>query len=89
MRKTEHIALGLLAGMALAFTSGCNRPQERRDCVDEAGRIANDQNCQTVDQQRRSGYTGVLPLSLRRQLGRAYWGHGVQWRSNAGDEKRQ
>jgi hypothetical protein len=61
MKKTQHITLGLLAGMALAFTSGCGRRAERRDCVDEAGRLANDQNCQTVEQQRRSGYTGVLP----------------------------
>ncbi len=61
MKKTEHITLGLLAGMALAFTSGCGRRAERRDCVDEAGRLANDQNCQTVEQRRRSGYAGVLP----------------------------
>jgi hypothetical protein len=59
MKKTQHITLGLLAGMALAFTSGCK--QERRNCVDEQGRIANDQNCTMVEQQRRSGYTGSLP----------------------------
>jgi hypothetical protein len=47
--------------MALAFTSGCNRHPERRDCVDEAGRITNDQNCQMVEQRRQSGYTGSLP----------------------------
>ncbi len=34
MKRTQHITLGLLAGMALAFTSGCNRQAERRDCVD-------------------------------------------------------
>jgi len=61
MKRTQHITLGLLAGMALAFTSGCSRRPERRDCVDEAGRIANDQNCQMVEQRRHSGYTGILP----------------------------
>ncbi len=61
MKKTQHITLGLLAGMALAFTSGCNRRVERRDCADEQGRIANDQNCQMVEQRRNSGYTGPLP----------------------------
>ena len=60
MKRTQHITLGLLAGMALGFTSGCNRA-EHRDCADEQGRIANDQNCQLVEQQRRSGYTGSLP----------------------------
>ena len=61
MKKTQNITLGLLTGMALAFTSGCSRRVERRDCVDEAGRIANDQNCQAVEEKRRSGYTGSLP----------------------------
>ncbi len=60
MKKTQHITLGLLAGMALAFTSGCNRA-ERRNCVDETGRIANEENCQMVEQRRNSGYTGSLP----------------------------
>jgi hypothetical protein len=61
MRRTQHITLGLLASMALAFTSGCNRRPERRDCVDETGSIVSDQNCQMVEQQRRSGYMGHLP----------------------------
>jgi len=61
MKKTQHITLGLVASMALAFTTGCNRRAERRDCVDEAGRIANDQNCQLTEQRRHSGYTGILP----------------------------
>ncbi|PSH05747.1 MAG: hypothetical protein CXZ00_00985 [Acidobacteria bacterium] len=60
MKKTRHITLGLLAGMALAFTSGCNRHAERRNCVDEAGRITEDQNCKMVEERRRSGYTGGL-----------------------------
>ncbi|MGC2210132.1 MAG: hypothetical protein WA532_08450 [Candidatus Korobacteraceae bacterium] len=58
MKKTQHITLGLLAGMALAFTSGCNRPPEHRDCVDMLGRKADDQNCQLADEQRRTGYGG-------------------------------
>jgi hypothetical protein len=61
MKKTQHITLGLLAGMALAFTSGCHRTPERRDCVDESGRITNDQNCQLVEQRRNSGYIGPQP----------------------------
>lgn len=62
MKKTQHITLGLLAGMALAFTSGCGRRvAERRDCVDESGSITTDQNCQMVEQRRRSGFTGSLP----------------------------
>jgi hypothetical protein len=61
MKKTQHITLGLLAGMALAFTSGCNRRAERRDCVDESGRITGEQNCQMVEQRRHSGYTGSMP----------------------------
>jgi len=59
MKRTQHITLGLLAGMALAFTSGCR--SQRRDCVDESGRITGDQNCQMVEQRRNSGYTGSLP----------------------------
>jgi hypothetical protein len=62
MKKTQHITLGLLAGMALAFTSGCNRPPERRNCVDETGSITSDQNCQLVEQRRRSGYIGPQPF---------------------------
>ncbi len=59
MKRTQHITLGLLAGMALAFTTGCNRQAERRDCVDAANRLANDQACQDADQQRRrGGYIG-------------------------------
>src|SRR6266702_837635 len=61
MKRTQHITLGLLAGMALAFTTGCNRRAERRDCVDETGRITYDQNCQMADQQRRSGGIGTRP----------------------------
>jgi hypothetical protein len=61
MKKTQHITLGLLAGMALAFTSGCARRPERRDCVDESGRITGDQNCQIVEQRRNSGYIGPQP----------------------------
>ena len=61
MKKTQHITLGLLAGMALAFTTGCNRRAERRDCVDESGRITNEQNCQMVEQRRGSGYIGPMP----------------------------
>jgi hypothetical protein len=62
MKKTQHITLGLLAGMALAFTSGCGRRvAERRDCVDESGSITTDQNCQMVEQRRRSGFVGSLP----------------------------
>jgi hypothetical protein len=61
MKRTQHITLGLLAGMALAFTSGCNRRAEQRHCVDEAGRITDDLNCQVVEERRRSGYTGSLP----------------------------
>jgi hypothetical protein len=61
MKKTQHITLGLLAGMALAFTSACNQRPERRDCVDETGRIISDQNCQTVEQRRHSGYIGPMP----------------------------
>jgi hypothetical protein len=60
MRKTHHITLGLLAGMALAFTSGCNRQAQRRDCVDMYGRITNDQNCQLAEEQRRTGYGGSV-----------------------------
>ena len=47
--------------MALAFTTGCNRTPERRNCVDETGSITSDQNCQMVEQRRNSGYTGSLP----------------------------
>jgi hypothetical protein len=61
MKRTQHITLGLLAGMALAFTSGCNRRPERRDCVDESGRITGEQNCQMADERRRSGYIGPMP----------------------------
>jgi hypothetical protein len=61
MKKTQHITLGLLAGMALAFTSGCTRKAERRDCTDEQGRITSDQNCQMVEQRRHSGFVGSLP----------------------------
>ncbi len=61
MKRTQHITLGLLAGMALAFTSGCNRQAEGRDCVDESGRITGDQNCQMAEQRRSSGYTGSMP----------------------------
>jgi len=61
MKRTQHITLGLLAGMALAFTSGCNRKPERRDCVDETGRITGEQNCQLVEERRRSGYMGPMP----------------------------
>ncbi len=61
MKRTQHITLGLLAGMALAFTSGCNRRPERRDCVDETGRITSDQNCQAAQQRRGSGYIGPQP----------------------------
>jgi hypothetical protein len=61
MKRTQHITLGLLAGMALAFTSGCNRTPERRNCVDETGSITSDQNCQLVEQRRRSGYIGPQP----------------------------
>jgi hypothetical protein len=61
MKRTQHITLGLLAGMALAFTSGCNRRPERRDCVDASGSITSDQNCQMVEQRRRGGYIGPQP----------------------------
>ena len=61
MKRTEHITLGLLAGMALAFTSGCHRPPERRNCVDETGSITTDQNCQLAEQRRRSGFIGPMP----------------------------
>jgi hypothetical protein len=61
MKRTQHITLGLLAGMALAFTTGCNRTPERRNCVDETGSITSDQNCQMVEQRRRSGYIGPQP----------------------------
>ena len=60
MKRTQHITLGLLAGMALAFTSGCNRQAQRRDCVDMYGRITNDQNCQLAEEQRRTGYGGSV-----------------------------
>ena len=59
MKRTQHITLGLLAGMALAFTSGCNRQAERRDCVDMQGRITDDQNCRVAEEQRRTGYGGT------------------------------
>jgi len=59
MKKTQHITLGLLAGMALAFTSGCNRQTQRRDCVDMYGRITSDQNCRLAEEQRRTGYGGA------------------------------
>jgi hypothetical protein len=62
MKKTQHITLGLLAGMALAFTTGCNRrTAERRNCVDETGSITSEQNCQMVEDRRRSGYIGPMP----------------------------
>ncbi len=61
MKRTQHITLGLLAGMALAFTTGCNRRAERRDCVDESGRITSEQNCQWAEERRRTGYTGAIP----------------------------
>jgi len=47
--------------MALAFTTGCNRrTAERRDCVDESGRITSEQNCQMAEERRRSGYIGPM-----------------------------
>ena len=59
MKRSQHITLGLLAGMALAFTSGCHRMPERRDCVDESGRIVTDNNCDLANAQRRNGsYSG-------------------------------
>ena len=58
MKRTQHITLGLLAGMALAFTTGCHRTPERRDCVDETGTISWDQNCQTAEERRHNGYIG-------------------------------
>lgn len=61
MKRTQHITLGLLAGMALAFTSGCDQRIERRDCVDEQSRITSDQNCEMTEQRRNSGYGGHLP----------------------------
>lgn len=61
MKRTSHITLGLLATAALAFTSGCHRTPEHRDCVDERNMIANEQNCQLADQQRRNGYSGYVP----------------------------
>ena len=61
MKRTQHITLGLLAGMALAFTSGCARRAERRDCVDETGSITSEQNCQLVEQRQNSGYIGPQP----------------------------
>ena len=58
MKRTSHITLGLLAGMALAFTTGCHRHNERRDCVDDASRLAGEQNCMDADNQRKNGYMG-------------------------------
>jgi hypothetical protein len=72
MRRTRHITLGLLAAMAVAFTSGCSRQAERRDCVDLQGRLANDQNCEAAEQQRRTGYGGT---SYRYLYGGSSGGH--------------
>jgi len=76
MKRTEHITLGLLAGMALAFTTGCHRAPERRSCVDETGSITSDQNCQMVEQRRRSGFVGPMPYYHYLYGGSSGWNMG-------------
>ncbi len=61
LKKSSNITLGLLATLAVAFTSGCNRTAERRDCVDEQNRIVGQDNCVNAETQRRGGYGGYIP----------------------------
>jgi hypothetical protein len=58
MKRTSHITLGVVAGMALAFTSGC-RSAQHRDCVDANNRIVNDQACNADDDKRRQQGGGM------------------------------
>jgi len=53
LRKSSQITLGLVASVALAFTSGCRRTQVQ-NCVGADNRIVGDQLCDENDRQRRN-----------------------------------
>ncbi len=73
MKRTSHITLTLLAGMAVAFTTGCHRHNERRDCVDDSSRLAGEQNCANAESLRHNGYVG--PLGYHWAYGGSSGGH--------------
>jgi hypothetical protein len=53
LKKSSQITLGLVASLALAFTSGCRRT-EAQNRVGADNRIVSDQCCDQADQQRRN-----------------------------------
>ncbi|MDR3763480.1 MAG: hypothetical protein P4M01_05230 [Acidobacteriota bacterium] len=58
MKRSQSITLGLLTGMALAFTSGCRSTPQHRDCVDANNHVINNKDCEDADDLRRRGYGG-------------------------------
>jgi hypothetical protein len=60
LKKSSQITLGLVASLALAFTSGCRRTQVQ-NCVGADNRIVDDQFCDQADQQRRNNPNGYVP----------------------------
>ncbi|MGA2962862.1 MAG: hypothetical protein ABSD96_14385 [Candidatus Korobacteraceae bacterium] len=60
MRKSSQITLGLVASLAMAFTSGCRRTQAQ-NCVGADNRIVSDQFCDQADQQRRNNPNSFYP----------------------------
>ncbi len=77
MKRSQTITLGLLTGMALAFTSGCRSTSQRRDCVDANNHIINDKNCTDAEDLRRRGYGYGL--------GGYHWLYGGSSGGHAGD----
>jgi hypothetical protein len=53
LKKSSQITLGLVASLAMAFTSGCRR-SEAQNCVGADNRIVGDQFCDQADPQRRN-----------------------------------
>jgi hypothetical protein len=60
VRKSSQITLGLVASLAMAFTSGCRRTQVQ-NCVGADNRIIGDQYCDEADKQRRNSPGGYYP----------------------------
>jgi hypothetical protein len=60
LRKSSQITLGLVASVAMAFTTGCRRTQAQ-NCVGADNRIVGDQFCDDADQQRKNNTRSYYP----------------------------
>ena len=76
MRRSAQVTAPLLAAAALAFTTGCQKPQMQR-CVDESNHVVDDSLCANqpqAQQKRPDGHGGFVPILLPYRYYYGGWG---------------